>query len=426
MMLRSPYLCVTRAFLIAAGLAISACAPAADAANDGVIAEASDAIKGGYADATDTAAVGIFSMKSGGMCSGSLIAPNLVLTAHHCVAPVLNEVQGGVSCGQTNFGASYAASGFYVTTDAEMSQHGTFTKVREVITPSDDNPKFNKICGYDVALLILDENISASAATPLVPRVDVEIAEGEGYYAVGYGATNDAGNGAGERRRLDNLFIDCVGSDCPSYMSVKHTEFLGDKGICQGDSGGPALDLQNRVIGVTSRGAQGCLSPVYGYVYSWADWLKANALHSAELGGYAPPGWATGAPTDPQYTMPIGDACNGGSDCPSGYCMGDGTEVYCTRLCTDLAPCPEGYTCDAANTGVCVKEYPEPAEPEPSGAGGAGPTSTPKNGNHAEPDPGSAASCAVGRANTDPTKPIPWLTGLALGATIALARRRRA
>jgi MYXO-CTERM domain-containing protein len=124
--------------------------------------------------------------------------------------------------------------------------------------------------------------------------------------------------------------------------------------------------------------------------------------------------------------MPIGDACNGGSDCPSGYCMGDGTEVYCTRLCTDLAPCPEGYTCDAANTGVCVKEYPEPAEPEPSGAGGAGPTSTPKNGNHAEPDPGSAASCAVGRANTDPTKPIPWLTGLALGATIALARRRRA
>lgn len=422
MMLRSASL----ASLIALGLTAAACGEVPATTNDGIIAEHDDAIKGGYIDAADTATVGIFSMNSGGMCSGSLIAPNLVLTAHHCVAPVLNEVQGGVDCAQTNFGATYKASGFYVTTDASMSQHGDFTKVREVITPSDDNEKFNKICGYDVALLILDESIPAAAATPLVPRVDVELTEGVPYYAVGYGATNDAGDGAGKRRRLDDLEVDCVANDCPSYMSVKKSEFLGEKGICQGDSGGPALDLQNRVIGVTSRGAQGCLSPVYGYVYFWADWLKENALHAAELGAYEPPGWVTGAPTDPQYTAPIGDGCAAGSDCPSGLCMDDGVEIYCTRLC-DLAPCPEGYTCDADNSGVCVKDHPAPEEPEPgaSGAGG-GTTSTPKNANQPEDDPSTASSCAVGRATTDPTKPIPWLTGLAFGVALAVLRRRRA
>jgi MYXO-CTERM domain-containing protein len=424
MVLRSASL----ASLIALGLTTAACGEVPPTTtNDGVIAEFSDAIKGGYADTADTAVVGIFDMKSGGMCSGSLIAPNLILTAHHCVAPVLNETQGGVDCKKTNFGANDPASGFYVTTDASMSQHGDFTKVREVITPSDNDPTLNKICGYDVALLILEDNIPASAATPLVPRVDTELVANDPYYAVGYGATNDAGDGAGQRRRLDGLVIDCVGNDCPSYMGVRDSEFLGDKGICSGDSGGPALDLQNRVIGVTSRGAQGCLSPVYGYVHSWADWLKGNALHAAELGAYEPPAWATGAPTDPQYTTAIGGDCTVGSDCPSGLCMDDGVDVYCTRLCTDLAPCPEGYTCDVANTGVCVMDHPAPEEaPEPSGAGGSAPAATPKNTNNPEQDPGTSASCAIGVANTDPTKPIPWLTGFAAAVALAFARRRRA
>ncbi|MEZ4463488.1 MAG: trypsin-like serine protease [bacterium] len=42
-----------------------------------------------------------------GICSGSLIAPNLVMTAQHCVAEIRSPQ---VICGQSAFGNLYPAS----------------------------------------------------------------------------------------------------------------------------------------------------------------------------------------------------------------------------------------------------------------------------------------------------------------------------
>src|SRR5262249_53936196 len=82
---------------------------------------AEEQIAGGYVDMSDTAVVGIYDYSVGALCSGSLIAPNVVLTARHCVSPVLNEVQGGVSCQTTTFGGLHAASSFFVTTKYTVS-----------------------------------------------------------------------------------------------------------------------------------------------------------------------------------------------------------------------------------------------------------------------------------------------------------------
>src|SRR4029079_905228 len=79
------------------------------------------------------------------------------------------------------------------------------------------DPLLNKedLCGRDQAILILQDKIAPSEAIPHIPRIDSSLAKGEQYYAIGFGATNDSGGGAGTRRRRDNLFIDCFADECP-------------------------------------------------------------------------------------------------------------------------------------------------------------------------------------------------------------------
>ena len=361
------------------------------------LGESAEEIKDGYETTGDPAVVGIVAYfgNEQGLCTGSLIAPNLVLTAQHCVANIENTVGGGVLCGTTTFTAPEPPENFFVTTKAQLTEQvSDYRRVREVVIP----PDANDVCGDDVAMLILDGLVPPEEAPTLVPRIDEPLVPGEAYYAVGYGGVDDAGSSAGVRRRRDDLCVSCVAETCNPFF-VTPTEWQGDAGICIGDSGGPALDLGNRVAGVTSRGLSGCEDPIYGHVSAWAAWIQQTALHAADLGGYAPLPWATGFPTNPVYTAPVGDACSGPETCAGGICDG-GT---CTRPCTEIAACPGGYTCEG-EPGTCAK-LPEPRA-------------------DADDAEDTGALCSVHLPGADPTKPVPWIIGGALGA-LALLRRRR-
>src|ERR1051326_2239389 len=68
-------------------------------------------IVGGEADTRSRSILAI-GIGNSGLCSGSLILPNLVLTARHCVAAV---PQGSVQCGVSMFGQQHQPGDFVVT-----------------------------------------------------------------------------------------------------------------------------------------------------------------------------------------------------------------------------------------------------------------------------------------------------------------------
>jgi MYXO-CTERM domain-containing protein len=252
-------------------------------------------IEGGYGDRADRAVVGLVVTDGDGgvkhTCSGALIAPNLVLTARHCIAHTPRFVR----CDQAVFGPAAPPERIHVTFNDSMWGGDTdWTSVVQVL-PIPGDPS---VCGRDVALLRIRTPLHGVAA-PLTPRLDEEATPGETYSAIGFGASGQDANDAGRRRRRDLLEIVCVGQSCGAAAHVEGPEWRGDHGICNGDSGGPAIDTAGRVIGVTSRGPVGCDDPIYGGLTDFKAWLQEEAIHAAHAGNYRAAPWTGADPAAP-------------------------------------------------------------------------------------------------------------------------------
>lgn len=276
------------------GLGLAACSGVTPKEQAG---SAQDGIIGGQVDQTDHAVVGIV-IKNQALCTGSLIAPNLVLTARHCVAD-LSTGSAPTDCNSSRFGTAYSASSFLLTWASDLTTNvppSSVYEVSEVRVPTDSH-----FCGNDVALLFLKDNIPDSAATPIAPRVDQAPKTNEDFTAIGYGLTdaNDSqGNTAGVRHIVSGMIIGCVGSVACAGSQAEDDEWAAYAGICHGDSGGPALDAQGRVIGVASRADDTCMLGLYSSVEPWHDFIVQAAVDAAMAGGYTPPTWAGGMPDD--------------------------------------------------------------------------------------------------------------------------------
>jgi len=366
-----------------------------------VLSERAQGIQGGALDAERTSVVGIFIDGSTfyGVCSGTLIAQNLVLTARHCVSAIL----GGefVLCGQAPLGTPFDGGRIAVTTDVQISDQGAWYRGSRVLVA----PGGNDTCGFDMAMLILAESVPSAVTIPYVPRIDLPVQADEPYTAVGYGETGTTGS-AGTRMERSGLNVSCAVGFCGS-SAIESTEFEGDTGICSGDSGGPALDVDNRVIGVVSRSSEACGYPVYGAVSAWRDWIRQGAMTAAQVGGYEPPRWAVTGSTvstpSPLPSEPVsggqGAACSETQSCADGLlCVYETTpsDAFCSARCDASAPCASGFTC-SAELGACM--------PQPRVA---------------RRDDG----CSVSPIARSPVTPADWLAALAVVGCCALRRRR--
>lgn len=368
--------------------------------------EANQSIAGGTIDVShaDVFLLGWHEGQVGGLCTATLIAPNLLLTARHCVSPNSGDTDR-VLCGEAGLGEPRAADAFFATNDAQPHQSSPFFRASKVRVPEAGVDT----CGFDIALIVLDQNVPATLSTPAVPRIDRDATPGEGYTAVGYGLTG-SGEPSGSRMQLAGLSVACQPGSCGD--GVESTEFLGETGICSGDSGGPALDADGKVLGVVSRGGPECSEPIYGSVAAWRDFIITTAQEAATLGNYEAPFWVTTGSSDPP-SLPgtggapgdtirgaEGDGCHDGGECQPGlvcYASASRDVGSCTMACSTTADCGDGLVCQpAGSVSVCVA---------PNGSGD------------------ESGGCSVSAPGTRPR----WLQLLlAAGVGLSLLRRRSA
>lgn len=184
-------------------------------------------------------------------CSGTLIAPDVFLTAAHCTAAA----------------AAYGAEpeDVFVTFDPVFDENAALHPGTYELNPNYGHDMHNL---NDVAVIILDPPVQNITPANLPPegllndmKKDHQL-KGQEFVTVGYGSLRDDKTGgphaigdAGERYFAEQTFQALK----PYWLQISMNPSTGSGGTCYGDSGGPHfLGNSDMVVSLTVTGDAWC------------------------------------------------------------------------------------------------------------------------------------------------------------------------
>lgn len=331
-------------------------------------------------------------------CSGTLIAPSVVVTAAHCVE-------------KRSPSSMRVVYGHTVPEQAPASE-------RRIVTQAVAHPHYNTNAPvdayglgpmHDIGVLILQDPIENGIVAPVLPnaQVDAVLYPNRTLHIAGYGIYNTASQASG-----------VLYKGLTPHIRHVPTELLGGRSgepdACFGDSGGPAYVVDQNtlwLVGATSRAWEHAVTPcghatVYTLVSPYVDWIEtvAGPLSGGNTdGGFNGGGWDGGTEPDAPLLdgnpscVPLNSVChpitNEGCDTAAGEaCRFDalmgtlgcfpgpntvppgkicdqtsrfcqygyfcGASIRCEKICCSDDDCPDGVPCTPiisliGNIGTC-------------------------------------------------------------------------
>jgi trypsin len=183
------------------------------------------------------------------LCGGTLVAPDVVLTAAHCGGGFLAGVNvGGLLLDGTDAVETLQVDGEFPHPDYNETTRTNDIMLVKLSTPATLSP---------IVTLNFDPSIPA---------------EGDVVTVIGFGDTTDGGSPSSELLMVDvdtysdDFCFNLYNSFIPETMICAGTA-AGGRDSCQGDSGGPLLTPDNVQIGLVSNGS-GCARPDIPAIYT--------------------------------------------------------------------------------------------------------------------------------------------------------------
>ncbi len=287
----------------------------------------------------------------GGICTGTLIHRDWVLTAAHCITPSVVQLPSQQAVTQ-------GIRIHFETVNLMQSQGDVRTASMTIPKPGFSISSLGR---NDIGLIKLAQPVTDITPTPV--NLDPARAPiGTTVTMVGFGATAQSGGGT---VGVEFVLEDRTSVSCAPYgqsdANLLCFSQVDNKGKCLGDSGGPSfarIDGRLTVVGVTSFGDQQCAQ--LGADTRTDIERQFIEDHVPDLAGcdgdedcpdevcfgnrcIAPPFGERG----------LGTTCATGADCDSGVCGEGPGGKLCTDVCTAGTPggCPDGFDCLASPGG---------------------------------------------------------------------------